>query len=65
VERILAPIIIVMNIETVTPPYMDGQRGVYIESKMGFNTDGVKTKAGLDVGAKVIDWRSFQKNAGV
>ncbi|WFS02780.1 prohead protease/major capsid protein fusion protein [Rhizobium tumorigenes] len=51
-------------LDTVELAYLDGQRGVYTESKMGFNTDGVEIKARLDVGAKVIDWRSFQKNAG-
>lgn len=50
--------------DTVELAYLEGNRGVYTESKMGFNTDGVEIKVRLDAGAKVIDWRGFQKNAG-
>jgi phage head maturation protease len=50
--------------DTVELAYLEGARGVYTESKMGFNTDGVEIKVRLDAGAKVIDWRAFQKNAG-
>lgn len=50
--------------DTVELAYLEGNRGVYTESKMGFNTDGVEIKVRLDAGAKVIDWRAFQKNVG-
>lgn len=50
--------------DTIELAYLDGNRGVYTESKMGFNTDGVEIKVRMDAGAKVIDWRAFQKNAG-
>jgi hypothetical protein len=50
--------------DTVELAYLEGNRGVYTESKMGFNTDGVEIKVRMDAGAKVIDWRAFQKNAG-
>jgi len=52
------------SIDTIELAYLEGNRGVYIESKTGFNTDGVEFKVRLDAGAKVIDWRAFQKNAG-
>lgn len=50
--------------DTIELAYLEGNRGVYTESKMGFNTDGVEIKVRLDAGAKVIDWRAFQKNIG-
>ncbi|MBP0439547.1 prohead protease/major capsid protein fusion protein [Tianweitania sediminis] len=52
------------QIDTVELAYLEGNRGVYTESKMAFNTDGIEIKARMEVGAKVIDWRAFQKNAG-
>lgn len=51
-------------IDTVELAYLEGARGVYTESKMGFNVDGIEIKARLDAGAKAIDWRAFQKNVG-
>ena len=41
------------------------QDGVYIETRMGFDVDGVEIKARLDFGAKAIDWRGLFKNAGI
>lgn len=51
-------------IDTVELAYLDGQEGVYTESRLGFTIDGVEIKVRLDAGAKVIDWRAFAKNAG-
>jgi hypothetical protein len=31
---------------------------------MGFNVDAFEIKCRLDAGAKVIDWRGWQKNVG-
>lgn len=50
--------------DTVELAYLNGQRGVYTDSRMAFNTDGIEIKARMEVGAKVIDWRAFQKNPG-
>ena len=44
--------------------YLDGQEGVYTDTRVGFDVDGVEWKARLDFGAGVIDWRSMYKNAG-
>jgi phage major head subunit gpT-like protein len=52
-------------IDTVEYAYLEGQDGVYIETRMGFDVDGVEIKARLDFGAKAIDWRGLYKNAGV
>lgn len=45
--------------------YLDGNTGVYTETRTGFDIDGVELKVRLDVGAKVLDHRNISKNAGV
>ena len=52
-------------IDTIEYAYLEGQDGVYIETRMGFDVDGVEIKARLDFGAKAIDWRGLHKNPGV
>ncbi len=42
---------------------LDGQEGPTIETRVGFDVDGVETKCRLDVGFKVADWRGLYKNA--
>lgn len=51
-------------IDTLEYGYLDGQDGVYTESRNGFDVDGVEIKARLDFAAKPIEWRSFYKNPG-
>jgi hypothetical protein len=52
------------QIDTIEYAYLEGQDGVYIETRQGFDVDGVEIKARLDFGAKAIDWRGLQKNVG-
>ena len=52
------------QIDTVEYCYLEGQQGVYIETKQGFEVDGVEIKARMDFGAAAIDYRGMQKNAG-
>ena len=52
-------------IDTIEYAYLEGQDGVFIETRIGFDVDGVEIKARLDFGAKAIDWRGMHKNAGV
>jgi hypothetical protein len=52
------------QIDTVEYCYLEGQQGVYIETKQGFQVDGVEIKARMDFGAAAIDYRGLQKNAG-
>ena len=52
------------QIDTIEYAYLEGQDGVYIETRQGFDVDGVEIKARLDFGAKAIDWRGLQRNAG-
>jgi hypothetical protein len=52
-------------IDTIEYAYLEGQEGVYLETRVGFDVDGVEVKAHLDFGAKAIDWRGLWKNPGV
>lgn len=52
------------QIDTVEIAYLEGNRGVFTESRYGFDVDGMEIKARLDVGAKTLDHRGLLKNAG-
>jgi hypothetical protein len=52
------------QIDTIELAYLSGQDGVYLESRVGFDVDGVELKARHDIGAKAIDWRGFVRNVG-
>lgn len=52
------------RIDTIEYAYLAGEEGVYIETKSGFEVDGVQIKAVLDFGAGAIDYRGLFKNAG-
>jgi hypothetical protein len=52
------------QIDTIEYAYLEGQEGVYLETRMGFTVDGIEFKSRLDFGAKVIDWRAFVRNDG-
>lgn len=49
------------QIDTIEYAYLEGNQGVYLESKDGWEVDGVEFKARLDFGAKAIDWRGLAK----
>lgn len=50
------------QIDTIELAYLEGAQGVYTETRMGFDVDGVEVKVRMDVGAKAIDWRGLYKN---
>lgn len=52
------------QIDTVEYAYLEGQQGVYTETRMGFDVDGMEVKARLDFAAKAIDYRGLAKNVG-
>ncbi|WP_456297671.1 phage major capsid protein [Elstera litoralis] len=52
------------TIDTIEVAYLNGQQGLYTESRVGFDVDGMEMKARLDIGASVIDFRGFYKNPG-
>ncbi len=45
--------------------YLSGFEGLYVETRNGFETDGVEIKARLDFGAGGIDYRGAFRNVGV
>jgi hypothetical protein len=52
------------QVDIVELVYLEGQSGPVIESRVGFDIDGLEIKCRLDVGAKVIDWRGLYKSDG-
>lgn len=51
-------------IDTVELAYLEGNQGMFTESRTGFDVDGLEIKVRFDAGAKVIDWRGFHMNVG-
>lgn len=51
-------------IDTIEYCYLEGQNGVYIETRQGFDVDGMEIKARLDFAAKAMDYRGLYKNVG-
>ena len=51
------------QIDTIELAYLEGMEGLYTETRMGFEVDGVEVKVRQDVGAKAIDWRGFYRSA--
>lgn len=52
------------QVDTVEYCYLSGANGVYIETREGFNIDGIEVKARHDFAAKAIDFRGLYKNPG-
>lgn len=52
------------EIDTIEYCYLDGSEGLYLESQVGFNVDGVEFKARLDFAAAAIDHRGLYKANG-
>lgn len=52
------------QIDTIEWCYLDGNEGLYLESQVGFDVDGIRLKARLDFGAAAIDFRGLYKGKG-
>lgn len=52
------------QIDTIEYAYLDGEEGVFIEQRVGFEVDGIEVKGRLDFAAKAIDWRGMVYNPG-
>lgn len=52
------------QIDIVEFAYLEGENGPTVESRVGFDIDGLEIKARHDFAAKVIDWRGVYKNPG-
>ena len=50
--------------DTIEYCYIDGQEGVYQESRVGFNPDGIEFKARIDFGCAWVSHRGWVKNNG-
>jgi hypothetical protein len=44
--------------------YLNGQRGIYTDTRVGFEVDGVEYKGRLDFNARAVDYRGVYKNPG-
>ena len=53
------------DIDTIEYCFLEGQEGVYFETRQGFEVDGIEMKARMDFAAAAIDYRGLQENAGV
>jgi len=51
--------------DTIEVGYLDGNPNPFMESKDGWNTDGVEFKVRIDAAAKALEHRTLYKNAGV
>lgn len=49
---------------TIEYGYLEGQDGTYLETRLGFEVDGMELKARHDFGAKAVNFRGLQKSAG-
>lgn len=52
------------QVDTFEYAYLEGEDGVFMEQRMGFEVDGIEFKARLDFAAKAIDYRGIGKNPG-
>jgi hypothetical protein len=44
--------------------FLEGQEGVFLETRQGFEVDGIEIKARHDFGAAAIDYRGIQRSNG-
>lgn len=52
------------QIDTIEYAYLDGDDGVFLDERVGFDVDGIEYKARLDFAVKAIDWRGLYQNPG-
>lgn len=52
------------QIDTIEYAYLEGDEGVFLESRMGWDIDGMELKARLDFAAGALDYRGAYKNKG-
>lgn len=52
------------RVDTIEYAFLEGDGELFTEQRVGFDVDGLEIKARMVFGAKAIDWRGLQKNAG-
>lgn len=50
--------------DTIEVTYLNGVENPRLETRQGFDVDGIEYKVAFDVGVKTIDFRGLYKNAG-
>ncbi|HWI20363.1 MAG TPA: Mu-like prophage major head subunit gpT family protein [Vicinamibacterales bacterium] len=53
-----------LMIDTLEYSFLEGEEGPQIESRAGFDVEGIEMKVRLDFGCGVLDYRGLFKNAG-
>lgn len=53
------------SIDTLEYGYLEGEDGPFVESRVGFDVDGLEIKCRHDFATKAIDWRGFYRSTGV
>ncbi len=52
------------QVDTIEYAYLEGDDGVFLEERAGFEVDGMEFKARLDFASKAIDWRGLYQDPG-
>jgi len=52
------------QVDTIEYAYLEGDDGVFLEERAGFEVDGMEFKARLDFASKAIDWRGLYEDPG-
>ena len=52
------------QIDTIEYAYLDGDDGVFLDERVGFDVDGIEYKARLDFAVKAIDFRGLYMDPG-
>lgn len=52
------------QIDIIEVAYLAGQEGIYTETRVGFDVDGMEMKVREDFGAQILDWRGCYRNPG-
>jgi len=52
------------QIDIIEYGFLEGEEGPQIETRIGFDVDGIEIKCREDFAAKVLDWRGLYKNVG-
>ena len=52
------------RVDTVEYAFLEGEDGLYTETQMGFEVDGLRVKARMVFAAKAIDYRGMYSNPG-
>jgi hypothetical protein len=52
------------QVDIIVLATLEGENGPRVDSRVGFDVDGIEIKISHDVAAKVVDFRGLYKNPG-